>query len=329
MRTDQPTTSDPVDVLVAARPTDESIHARWTATRSMATLARIERLANGDGSADGGSGADVRRRRRWALLGAAAMTAGAAIAATNVLAPQESLPQATAVERLAATAAAAPAPTLGRDQYIHVLLHATQQGGDEHTPAVDIVNESWADSAGRVWRRDVALKDPRGTGTRYYLFPTRCRPTSIFEAITPGDYHRWPTEPGALLAFIRQHIPANHPGDLDESQPIFENLSDRFVSGATPPALNAAMIRVLGDLPQVRTSYVRFADRDAVKVAYHGEVVQAMYFDRRTAQFLGATDPAGQVTMSTPEVVDEVPAEVVESAVRSGNEDAPAGTDCY
>lgn len=330
MKTLDRTDRDPFDRLAAARPTDESIASSWTPSRATTAFTHLRELADGEPATGTDSSNARHRARRWAVLGmAAAATAGVAVAATSFLAPRDSLPQASAVERLATAAAAAPASALRADQYLHVSLRSTQRETDPGTPGFDGTSESWLASDGRTWRRDVTRVDARGPGTRYFLFPTRCDDADIFEAVRPADYLQWPTEPAALTSFLRERLPAEHENNLDESQPIFEDLSDRFVSGATPPDLNAAMIRVLGGLPEVSTTHVRFSGRDAVKLEYRGAYVEAMYFERDTAQFLGTTDASGEMTMTQPAVVDEVPAEVVRNAKRSGNEDAPPGTDCY
>ena len=162
-------------------------------------------------------------------------------------------------------------------------------------------------------------------GTFYYRVPASDLGADPFMGTQPADYLQWPTDPTRLRAFFDAHIRSTGPNATDPSQSIFEDCSDRFVSGTTPPRLNAAMIRVLGSLPQVTTSRVQFAGRDAVELEYRGAFVNALYFDEETAQYLGETalgertEVAGQPTL-----VGSVPTEVREKAVLEG-QDASAG----
>jgi hypothetical protein len=316
---------DPFSLLAAARPTDDVLADRWSPSRSEAALASTLRRS---GAEDLPAGRIValaprRSRRRWVALGAAAAVAALAVlGGTTVFAPDTALPRADAVERLAATAALAPTLEVGPGQYLHQVVASTQAHRDAQTPAVDSTSESWVDADGTTWLRVVSRAAP--TGTTYSRVPATPLGDDPFMGTQPADYLQWPTEPKALRAFFDAHLRSTGPNALDPSQAIFENSTDRFVQGMTPPALNAAMIRVLGDLPQVTTSRARFAGHDAVKLEYRGAYVDAIYFDEATARYLGETDPGTRTEVVVqPSIVGAVPAEVRARARTEGNEDAP------
>ena len=314
---------DPFALLAAARPTDDVLAADWSPARAEAALAAVRRSG-----AEAPAGRMValtprRTRRRWVALGAAAAVAALAVlGGTTVFAPDTALPRADAVERLASTAALAPTLEVGPGQYLHQVVTYTQEERGAQTPAVDSTSETWTDADGTTWLRVVSRTAP--TGTTYSRFPATPLGDDPFMGTQPSDYQQWPTEPVALRAFFDAHIRSDGPGALDPSQAIFENCTDRFVQGMTPPALNAAMIRLLGSLPQVSTSRVRFAGHDAVKLEYRGAYVNAVYFDDATARYLGETDPGNRTEVVVqPSIVEAVPAEVRTRARTEVNEDAP------
>ncbi|WP_406830858.1 hypothetical protein ABEG17_17940 [Pedococcus sp. KACC 23699] len=321
-------TFDPLRLLEAARPTEDALGADWPSTRAEAVLTDSLRRAGAEDTPAGRvvALAPRRSRRRWVALGAAAAVAALAVlGGTTVFAPDTALPRADAVERLAATAALAPTLEVGPGQYLHQVVTFSQAHRDSQTPAVDSTSESWTDADGTTWLRDVSRAAP--TGTTFSRFPATPLGDDPFMGTQPADYLQWPTEPTALRALFDAHIRSTGPNALDPSQAIFENCTDRFVQGMTPPALNAAMIRVLGDLPQVSTSRVRFAGHDAVKLEYRGAYVDAVYFDEASGRYLGETDPGNRTVVTVqPIVVDAVPAEVLAKAKTQGNDDATAGS---
>jgi hypothetical protein len=316
MTTEQ--TRDPVTLLATARPTDDRLAESWSEHRADATLAALlERSGTPSTPATNAAAtrlAPRRTRRRVLGLGAAAaVTVVTALAGAAVLAPEATLPKAAAVERLASTAAKAPGTVIGEGQFIHLVLDTKQQGRDRFTPQLDLSNESWTDSTGRSWRRDVSRVP--ALGTAYLRFePTPLGPDP-FWGTEPADYDQWPRDTSELTAFLRSHFHDVPGKTTDASQPIFETLSDRFLQGMTPPDLNAALIRVIGSLPQVTVTDLRWAGHDAVRLEYRGDYVNAMYFDKATAAYLGETATGMELVVRKQEVVGEVPAEVLDRAV--------------
>jgi hypothetical protein len=319
MTTDQ--ARDPITLLTAARPTDARLAEAWSEHRADAALADLlDRAAAPTSAATNAAAvrlAPRRTRRRILMLGvAAAATAVTALAGSAILAPDSALPKAAAVERLARAAAQAPATVLGEGQFIHLVLDTEQEGRDRYTPQLDLTNESWTDRTGHSWRRDVSRVP--ALPTAYLRFdPTQLGPDP-FWGTEPADYEQWPRDPSELTAFLRSHLHDVPGKTTDGSQPIFETLSDRFVQGMTPPDLNAALIRVIGSLPEVTVTDLRWAGHDAVRLEYRGIYVNAMYFDRATAAYLGETATGMELVVRKREVVDEVPAEVLQRAVHQG-----------
>jgi hypothetical protein len=321
---------DPFALLAAARPTDDALADGWSPSRTEAALATLRRTGAEDTPADRIVDLAPRRsRRRWVALGAAASVAALAVlGGTTVFAPDSALPRADAVERLAVTAALAPGLEVGPGQYLHQVVTFSQEHRDAQTPAVDSTSESWTDADGTTWRRDVSRAEP--VGTFLYRLPAAPLGDDPFTGTQPADYQQWPTEPEALRAFFDAHLRSDGPNALDASQAIFENCTDRFVQGMTPPALNAGMIRLLGSLPQVTTSRVRFAGKAAVELEYRGAYVDALYFDESTAQFLGENRTGSRTEVTAqPTVVDAVPAEVLARARTQVNEDAPDSAESH
>ncbi|KRE52678.1 hypothetical protein [Phycicoccus sp. Soil748] len=316
---------DPFALLVAARPTDDDLTDDWGPADVEDTLASTRRRADPQHTSAGRTVALVprRSRRRWVALGAAAAVATLAVAGgTAVLAPGTALPRADAVEQLASTAAVAPTLVVGPGQYLHQVVTFTQAHRDAQTPAVDSTSESWVDADGTAWRRDTSRVEP--VGTTYERIPASDLGDDPFMGTQPADYQQWPSDPAGLRAFFDAHLRSDGPNSLDPSQAIFEDCSDRFAQGMTPPALNAAMIRLLGSLPQVTTSRVQFAGHDAVELEYRGAYVDAVYFDAATARYLGETDSGNRTEVTVqPTVVDSVPAVVRARAKTQVNEDAP------
>lgn len=320
---------DPLDLLAAGRPTSASLQRDWTPARAEVALATT--LHRTRDEAEDGPPARLlaltprRSRRRWVALGAAAAAAALVVlGGTAVLAPDAALPRADAVEQLARRAEVAPTLQVGPGEYLHQVVHFTQQNRDARTPAVDTTSESWVDAEGTSWRRDLSKVGP--VGTSYYRFPPSDLGDDPFMGTQPSDYLRWPTDPAGLRAFFDAHLRSTGPNSLDPSQAIFENCSDRFLSGTVPPKLNAAMIRVLGSLPQVTTSKVRYAGRAAIELEYRGAYVNAVYFDEQTARYLGETALGERTLVTTePSVVGSVPAVVRKHAIEQGNDDATAG----
>jgi hypothetical protein len=135
-----------------------------------------------------------------------------------------------------------------------------------------------------------------------------------FNGIRPSDYAKWPTDPTELTAFLRSHFHDVPGKTTDASQPIFEDLSDKYAQGMIPPELSAALIRVMGALPEVHVADVEFAGHEAVELEYRGIYVNAMYFDRETAAYLGETSPGSWSAVRSTAVVDSVPAVVRDNA---------------
>jgi hypothetical protein len=250
-----------------------------------------------------------RSWRRAALGGVAAAAACGAILASSVVGPHAAMPQAHALDRLALVAESAPQAVPGPGQYVHQVTRFVQQGSGAQTPAIDTTSESWVRADGTTWRREVARRQP--VGTTYLLQRPAPLGDDPFFGIRPADYLRWPTGTLELRRYVQARVARPVPGaSVDVTQAVFEDLSDRFATGVTPAALNAAMIRVLGSLPGVTTSRVTYDGHGAVRVAYRYGVVDALYFDERTAQFLGETMPGLASHVLTRDVVGSVPEQV-------------------
>ncbi|GAB3592888.1 hypothetical protein GCM10027446_14280 [Angustibacter peucedani] len=300
---------DPVDLLELARPDDDDLVTSWSPDRAEQVLSGLTRPTPGRRPRT----TATRARRRVALGAVAAAAAAVALLASTVLAPRDAMPQAQAVERLARTAASAPATTPGPHGYVHQVVHFVQQGRDAQTPAIDVTSESWVRADGTAWYREVSRRDP--VGTTYRRIPPAALGDDPFYGVRPADYERWPTEPGALRRYLEAHVNrAAARDERDVTQTVFEGMSDRFGVGLTPPELNAAMIRVLGSLPEVRTTSTTYAGRPAVRLAFTYDVENALYFDQGTAQFLGETMSGSASQVLVRDVAGSVPLTVRERA---------------
>ncbi|MGN6302997.1 MAG: hypothetical protein ACTHN8_18085 [Angustibacter sp.] len=304
-------TRDPFDTLVAARPTGDDLQLQWSPQRAdvaLATMLEPHHAARRPAVRQ----LAPRAARRIVLGAVAAAAACGVILGSGVIAPREAMPQAHAVERLAQVAASAPATTPGPHDYVHQVVRYLQQGRDARTPAIDTTSESWVGADGTSWFREISRRDPVGTTYR------RVPPTPLddpYSGVRPADYLSWPTGTEQLRAYLEGHVNrAAAREEQDVTQAVFEGLSDRFATGLTPPELNAAMIRVLGSLPGVRTSTTTYAGRRAVRLAFTYGVENAVYFDEGTAQYLGETMPGFSAQVLTHDVVGSIPRAVRERA---------------
>lgn len=302
---------NPIDSVMAFRPSDETLDALWPPAERAAALDRI--LA--------GTATSTRTNHR---VGRRALTVGLSAAAAAVAAavivpivvplggPGGASPAAAAeLTRLAEVAATSPGPTAGRGQFLHLLIDERQSGrlginpDGTARPVDGVVLESWTAYNGTIWRRDINNPNP----VDYYEFPPGRDDTA---APSPSYLQSLPIDPAKLEKLLR-HNPAE-PNGSDNA--IFTAVGDMLRGGFAPPALRTALVIVLKGLHQVTLgpATVDALGRRAVQFIIAGQ--GSLFFDPVTAQIIEESDPSmGFVSLvEKADVVDAVPADVLKNA---------------
>lgn len=304
---------DKMSRVTALRPSDRELDAEWSAERREAVWGRIadEVVADRDGAATprrtaalarGHAPSSRRTPRRRTVWIAAVAAAVAALLAVPLLVPSggPAGPQSAAALEALADAAAAQEP-IGPDQYVHMVYEQKTNGRVTGM-------ETWTATDGKVWHKDTA----EGTAMYYTVVPAKGAVDYPSLAFLAG----LPTDPEALGRYLRSHA---H-GSNSQDEAVFVTIGDWLRNGLPLPALRAAALRVLEDTPHVTAiSGTDPLGRPATVVTFDDQsirrgVTQSLYFDPKTADFLGnqltAPDHDATETVMSSGVVDAIPAQV-------------------
>jgi RNA polymerase sigma-70 factor (ECF subfamily) len=299
--------TDLLQRLEAARPTQTELDNTWAPQERDAVLARVRNTCP-----------PARRRRRY-WLAAAAVVGAVAIAPTVV--DTDRAAEAAQLRLLAARAASADAPTIAPGSFLHVSYESTQQNsalfGDGKRSSKD--RDSWIRWDGTIWAVDTEQPE----GWRYYHH-FKNPDTPEFHTSTPEYAASLPDEPYALRAHLDQHVS----GSSSHEEAIFAAITDLARSYLLPRETWSAALEVLADVDGVETEDVVVDGRPAVEVSYRehwGGLVgtKLLVLDQATGQVIAevTSDPGStyrRVTTAV-EVVDEVPAQVLETLQRVGD----------
>jgi len=300
-------TSHPLDLLTAARPTDDSLETTWTGSRSEASLASMQRLAESDGKQAHATRMSPRRRsaRRWVALGAAAAVAAVALSIAPTVLSDKTGDSASAASQLVTSARLSTSPVIPDGKFLHMVVQQDQSSSDPATNPGRSTLESWTAADGRVWRRDV-----RGSHVQLHAFPAFSEGPIDF---SPAGSGRLPTDPEAL----RRLLDARVQGSSSHNEAVFVALGDVLRMGYVPAAARAAAIEVAAGLPEVT---VTRTDSETTLSFIDEEIrpgqVQALVFNSATAGLVReqttATRDAYRFTsrIEVSEVVDALPDEV-------------------
>lgn len=337
-------TTDPLDLLTAARPTDASLEATWSSIRSDATLATTQQLAQTYATAPMISRVPRRRlnRRRFAaLVSAVAVIAVAAVVAPALLGDRGS----------SATAALRPLVVIAEnaDPVVipagHFLRIVTVENPDGMPPGsmgdAPLTHESWTSADGHLWRRDTT---PNGKSRLYDL------------GVQSGDIVNLPgkplpildlpTEPDALEALLRRHVS----GSSSRNEAVFVAISELSRSGVLPPKVRAASLQVLATLPEVTAAKVSVDGKSLVRVDFADDSIRkdltfSLLFDPTTATLVEEAEtfrgvPGYRSVVTSRQIVDAMPPGLADQAAKeaaertewirncNGSIPTPAGFDC-
>jgi hypothetical protein len=309
---------NPIDTVAAYRPNETTLSAEWSSGRRTAVLEKI--LAEPAVRTGHDLLAIGRARRRWVPAAVIAGAAAAAVVAIGVVLPSGTPGAATSaaaaeqLEKLAVRAEASPADLVGPGQFGHVLETFVQTGASAGT----VVNESWTGYDGTIWRRDV--NGALGPGVTYLEFPPGAGGSELSWP-TPKLLASLPTNVDELNAYLRRNVT----GSSSKDEAVFVAVGDLLRGGYAPPALRAAMIRVLELTPHITAtkthdSLGRPAYRiDFVDHAIRPHETETLMFDPNTSAILEEADrnPISSYTGTYTEdtTVDSVPQIVRDRAV--------------
>lgn len=318
-------THDVLDQLRTFRPDPEALERQWPA-ESRAALA--EQITNDEV----GTRARLRHRprRRWVVAASVAVAAALAAAVPALLpdgVPGAASPAAAAaLEQLARVAANAPVDTAGPGQFVHTVLRehtngAPEGAADGSVPNVIETRDSWRASDGRLWQRDVAVDVTRTASGSTSRTSTEVVPASEYSG-EAAHLAALPTDAGSLERYLRAHVSGSDSTD----EAVFVAVGDLLRGGTVTAGTRSAAVAVLARTAHVRLGPVSrdglgrdVQEFDFVNEAARPGVVEALLFDRRTAQLVGerTTQPGAEHTTSVlvSEVVDSVPADVLRTAV--------------
>lgn len=303
---------DPVDVLAKHRPSEDRIEALWPDQERAQVLATVAavlppvRVITRRGP----------RRKVVYRLAAAAVLAVAVVG--GALFPRGALPEASALDRLAAVAAVQPALSIPQGRYFQQTTTSHQQGiaQPDKTGGFQSASESrtrvtWTSADGRTWARETS-----GGLAVTFAFAA---PTDGSIASTPAAVAALPSEPGALETYLRAHVG----GSTSPDEAVFTYIGDITRTGYVPTAVRTAAIQVLRTLPGV-TSTPHDGRLDVAFVDHLARpgVTATLTFDERTSALVRVSLVAPELQFSeevgAASVVDAVPADVLSAAVSDG-----------
>lgn len=221
-----------------------------------------------------------RRGRRRLVRAVAAGMVAAAIAGLVVtsISGSDSPAAASVLQRAAVTASAQSAPPPGAVLYTRSigLVSVDSIDDGQMTSSSNVVTtESWIAPDGSACVRSTG--DAAPSDERYG--PGPC-------GLAREDFSRWPTTPSAVADKLASGI--NGPADPAPVE-MFSRASDTLRATGAPPAVRAALYRVLAELPGVEllgtTSDHEGRPGTGVAITAHGNRT-VLIFDPRTSQVL-------------------------------------------
>lgn len=320
-------TTDPLDLLAAARPTAADREREFPPATADAVLARVLGAADQQSRIDPTSspGAAPRRgRRRLALLAVAAAAAGAVAIAPSLLAPGSS--SASALSALAETAASQSDGPIPAGMFVHLTVTESQRvigetdpmssaavGGSQR-PTERIADEdrerdAWIRADGMTW----LVQRVAGHEIAYRIDQST---TPFSPAVVAG----LPTDAAALEAWLRAHAS----GSNSPKEAVFTAVGDLLRTGYAPAGVARAAIEVLAGLPEVRTETSSTpSGGSGVRVVFDDQATRPghhyLVFDPASADLVEEGTAGGSVTYRATTayhgLVDAVPADVLDSAV--------------
>ncbi|MEV7328525.1 CU044_5270 family protein [Micromonospora sp. NPDC093244] len=256
-------------------------------------------------------GRRVRSLRGWRLAGAfglaVALTAGGLAVQTMRLGDQ-SPPTASASEilRMAADAARQqPALTARPDQYVFTEILVTSREAPGSGPYRTVRTQLWQSAGGVAYTqaRSRPESDPNGWGElRVLRMDDPADPDKELDAFPPPAYHGdLPTEPDALLRYLREHPVDLHLPEAADEAAVYGDASMPYTTARSmlddyvPPLALAALYELLAREPGATVISGNVADaagRSGVAIRMPGVTGANVdfVFDRDTHVFLGNRD---------------------------------------
>ena len=328
-RTDMPTTIDPLTLVGALRPDEQTLDAEWDASAQDAALESVFTTSVGIGARPGPGRARLHSglRRRWVVAGGVVTAGAAAAVVVGVVLPTgspggPSRAEAAIVHRLAIIAGHR-GPAVGPTQYAYISVaeEQTPDPGEGPIPGrVRVGNvdrdqfEQWTAPGGAIWVRHTA------TGTGGCLDAegpvAGSSADGNYEDLSAAELAVLPTDPHRLAAYLDAHPT----GDNRGSRNRFMAVGDLVRTGLASPALRAAALDVLAETDGITVTAAVTDDhgRPAVRVDHAGDhgFTDALFFDPATSSVLEERSTkngsdwhyAGVVLESS--VVDALPAGV-------------------
>jgi hypothetical protein len=235
----------------------------------------------------------TRRRRKPAIIAAAAVAAGVAI--TLALLPRSTPGASPAAMRLlakiAAAAGAQPSPRVRSNQFSYLsswVSYQVCQGGSGSNCVMEKPHQTqlWQ-SVSNQCVTGLVREDGQDTPLTFSSNYLHCP--------YPGDVHdptyrflqRLPTNPQALLSLIEREMQ----GQLPRPEEAFTTIGDLIGQAIAPPAVSAALYRAAALIPGV-TVVANATDaigRHGVAVAFTYQGTRTEWiFNRQTLQYLGS-----------------------------------------
>lgn len=283
-----------------------------------------------------GTPAPARRRprtRTLVVVGAVAATAAAAVLVPALKSSPNAAP-ASALERLAATAAARHQTPMG-NHWLHLSYRSVQayrivQARDpiEHVDDLTVTEDSWTRADGTWYARSHETETwlvGEGAATR-----TKTRRSVEYETtgrkgwLSPTRVAELPTDQRRLRAAMVAHMDSDVGSSRADQDDDLFGVAFAVLGGYPPPAVRAAIIRLVGSLEgvTVRATGNRtvITDTSTPTDTNANYASQTVVFDSRSAAWLSFTnvsavgDIRSTTTLTGSNVVDRVPADVLKHA---------------
>jgi len=266
---------------------------------------------------------DQRRPRRGIRrVAVGGLVAAATVAAAVLLPAALKAPDgaATALEQLATTAATQPATVVPKGSYLHLVTVETAEESPGEPDRYPRTLRSWVASDGEFWRHDTANDGSQEWFRVVPGYSSGPEPVPAAFDTSPQALAKLPTDTQALLEHLRSIV--MNSSSTDEA--VFVFLGDALRAGYAPAETQRAMIAAMARLPHIETERTQASDgRACLKVSYSEPsrkgLTQAVCFDEATAalieeELISDGELSFRSTITTREVVTEVPAEVVAKA---------------
>jgi hypothetical protein len=216
-----------------------------------------------------------------------------------------------AIERLAVTAARSPGDRAKPGQYSH-LIERIRQGNET------IVIQTWTSHDGLSWRSYTANDGAPPYSVGWGESDTADPSLQFLDSL--------PTNPTALNHYLRSHVS----GSSSTDAAVFTAAGDLLRQGDAPPALRAAVIRVLERTSGITAEAAEDSvGRAAVKITFTDPTrqsgPQSLLFDPKTSSLLEEQDgPNFTATYTYTRPADKVPAVVAAEAGPRPSRPSPA-----